>query len=190
MVDKKNSRELKANSDTIASETTEITPAEIESIEKEVGLTEVDVDPEELQTVAADLGEDITEDDLELDRDNVSTEYNPSYGTGLQGESINRAGREVSDFPNDSFNQANSELTGGDLDANYEQANAVGDEAVGGTAPTPDQDVVDEIGAAVGLEMRDRSSLRTNEILEHRDEDRWETDPESAEDYETRQEDY
>lgn len=78
-------------------------------------------------------------------------------------------------------------MTGEDPDANYEQANAVGDEAVGGTASTPDQDIVDNLGAAVGLEMSDRSSIRTNEILEHRDEERWETDPQSSEDYEQRQ---
>jgi len=47
-----------------------------------------------------------------------------------------------------------------------------GDEAVGGTVSTPDQDIVDEIGAAVGLEMDD-TLLRTNEILEERDDRRW-----------------
>jgi len=33
----------------------------------------------------------------------------------------------------------------GDIDAAWEQAATVGDEAVGGTVSTPDQDVVDEI---------------------------------------------
>lgn len=77
-------------------------------------------------------------------------------------------------------------LTGGDIDANWEQAATVGDEAVGGTAPTPDQDIVDELGAAVGLEMSDRAFLRTNEILEERDDRRWDLDPMSSEDYEER----
>jgi len=36
----------------------------------------------------------------------------------------------------------------------------------------PDQDVVDEIGAAVGLEMDDNAFLRTTEILEERDDRR------------------
>jgi len=40
--------------------------------------------------------------------------------------------------------------------------------------PSPsDQDIVDEIGAAVGLEMDDNAFLRTNEILEERDDRRW-----------------
>ena len=78
------------------------------------------------------------------------------------------------------------ELTGGDVDAAWEQAAVVGDEAVGGTAPTPDQDIVDEIGAAVGLEMDDQAFLRTNDILEERDDRRWELDPMSSEDYQQR----
>lgn len=77
-------------------------------------------------------------------------------------------------------------LTGGDIDAAWKEADTVGDEAVGGTAPTPDQDIVDEIGAAVGLEMSDYAFLRTQDILEHRDDERWELDPSSAEDYQER----
>ena len=79
-------------------------------------------------------------------------------------------------------------LTGGDIDAAWEQAAMVGDEAVGGTVATPDQDIVDEIGAAVGLEMDDYAFLRTNEILEERDDRRWELDPTSSEDYQERRE--
>ncbi len=77
-------------------------------------------------------------------------------------------------------------LTGGDIDAACSQAAMVGDEAVGGTVATPDQDIVDEIGAAVGLEMDDNAFLRTNEILEERDVRRWDLDPMSSEDYEER----
>ncbi len=64
----------------------------------------------------------------------------------------------------------------------------MGDEAVGGTAPTPDQNVIDELGAAVGLEMNDKTFLRTNDILEERDDARWELDPMSVNDYEERKE--
>ena len=65
---------------------------------------------------------------------------------------------------------------------------AVGDELVGGTAPTPDQDLVDQLGADVGLEMDDRAFLRSNEILEGRDDRRWELEPKSSEDYGDRRE--
>ncbi len=43
-------------------------------------------------------------------------------------------------------------ITAGDVDANWEAAESVGDEAPGGDNPTPDQDVVDEIGRALGVE--------------------------------------
>ena len=81
---------------------------------------------------------------------------------------------------------ASPELTGGDIDAAWETAADEGDEAVGGTVATPDQDVTEEIEAAVGLEMDDRSFLRTQDILEDRDDRRWELDPTSSEDYQER----
>jgi len=74
------------------------------------------------------------------------------------------------------------ELSGGDLDADWAGAD-VGDETVGGSAPTPDQDVVDELGAAVGLTYEDNEPLRTTEKVEERDRKRWEMDPASSEDY-------
>ncbi|AFZ36221.1 hypothetical protein Sta7437_2695 [Stanieria cyanosphaera PCC 7437] len=163
---------------------TEVTPEELEAIESEIGLEQMTREPDRLN-----------EDNLYSSLD--ESEFAPSYGTGLKGEPTDHAGRKVHDLHSPRFDEADSILTGGDLDANYEEADAVGDEAVGGTVATPDQDIVDNLGAAVGLEMRDRdlwkrtprSSLRTNQILEHRDEDRWETDPQSSEDYEERQDD-
>jgi len=74
-----------------------------------------------------------------------------------------------------------------DLDESIELGDVptdmVGDQAIGGTAPTPDQDLVDEMGAATGIEMDDRAFLRTTEMLEERDDHRWELEPESSEDY-------
>lgn len=71
-------------------------------------------------------------------------------------------------------------LSGGDVDAAWDEAN-VGEETVGGTAPTPDQDRVDEIGEAVGLTYADDEPLHTEEKIRQRDEERWELNPESAE---------
>jgi hypothetical protein len=76
--------------------------------------------------------------------------------------------------------------TGGDIDANRYQAEVVGEEAVGGTTPTPDQNVTEDLEKSVGLEMDDRAFLRTNDILEQRDDQRWELDPTSSEDYQER----
>jgi len=71
-------------------------------------------------------------------------------------------------------------LSGGDVDAAWEDAN-VGEETAGGMAPTPDQDDVDEIGEAYGIEYEDDEPLRTGEKLAKRDEERWELNPASAE---------
>ncbi|MFY9611145.1 MAG: DUF6335 family protein [Blastocatellia bacterium] len=77
------------------------------------------------------------------------------------------------------------ELSGGDIDADWAGAD-VGDETVGGSAPTPDQDIVEELGAAIGLTYEDNEPLHTTEKVEQRDRKRWELDPASSEDYEKR----
>jgi Family of unknown function (DUF6335) len=74
-------------------------------------------------------------------------------------------------------------LTGGDLDANWEQAYSSGDEAPGGDNPTPDQDVVDDIGKALGIEYGPTEELKGAQKVEERDRHRWELDPASSEDY-------
>lgn len=77
-------------------------------------------------------------------------------------------------------------LTGGDVDADWGRADTVGDEAPGGDNPTPDQDVVDEIGRALGVEYDDEEELRGGDEIADRDRHRWELDPESAEDFDDR----
>ncbi len=66
-------------------------------------------------------------------------------------------------------------LTGGDLDADWQRADNVGEEAVGGSVATPDQDRVDELGRALGVPRAPDEEIRTStEILEGRDRNRWE----------------
>jgi Family of unknown function (DUF6335) len=77
-------------------------------------------------------------------------------------------------------------LTGGDVDADWEAAESVGDEAPGGDNPTPDQDVVDEIGRALGVEYDDDEELRGGEEIGERDRKRWELDPASSDDFDER----
>lgn len=77
-------------------------------------------------------------------------------------------------------------ITAGDDDVNVEDAYFTGDEAPGGDNPTPDQDIVDEIGRALGVEYQDNEELRGADKLEDRDRHRWELDPASAEDYRDR----
>ena len=75
-------------------------------------------------------------------------------------------------------------MTGGDVDAEWEDAETVGDEAPGGDNPTPDQDIVDEIGKAMGIEYDDDEELQGGDELAARDRHRWELDPASKEDFE------
>ena len=74
------------------------------------------------------------------------------------------------------------EISGGDLDASWQTANAAGEETVGGSAPTPDQDVVDELGAAAGLIYEDDEPLNSDAKILDRDRNRWELNPASAQD--------
>jgi hypothetical protein len=78
-------------------------------------------------------------------------------------------------------------ITGGDVDANYENAYFSGDEAPGGDNPTPDQDVVDDIGKALGVEYNDNEELKSGDKVSERDKHRWELDPASSEDYKERE---
>src|SRR5262245_57136197 len=68
-------------------------------------------------------------------------------------------------------------LTGGDIDADWESAYSVGDEAPGGDNPTPDQDIVDDIGKAIGVQYEDNEELKGERKISDRDRKRWELDP-------------
>jgi len=78
---------------------------------------------------------------------------------------------------------ASPTLTAGDLDAKWDDAYAVGDEAPGGDNPTPDQDRVDDIGRALGINYRDDEDLKGGDEITERDRHRWELDPASSEDW-------
>jgi len=83
-------------------------------------------------------------------------------------------------------NETSPELTGGDVDAHWEDAYSIGDEAPGGDNPTPDQDRVDDIGKALGVEYQDNEELKASDKIADRDRRRWELNPASAEDYRDR----
>jgi hypothetical protein len=97
-----------------------------------------------------------------------------------------RTGRREMKDRSDKITQTGPALTGGDVDADWESAYSVGDEAPGGDNPTPDQDIVDDIGRAVGVEYEDNEELKGEEKIAKRDRKRWELDPASSEDYNDR----
>lgn len=94
-----------------------------------------------------------------------------------------RSGREGMLDHLGEHNETGPAMTGGDIDANWEAAYASGDEAPGGDNPTPDQDVVDEIGEALGVRYQEGEELKGADKISDRDKHRWELDPASAEDY-------
>jgi hypothetical protein len=97
-----------------------------------------------------------------------------------------RTGRREMKERRDELTQTGPAMTGGDVDADWESAYSVGDEAPGGDNPTPDQDIVDDIGRAVGVEYEDNEELKGADKVAKRDRHRWELDPASSEDYNDR----
>jgi hypothetical protein len=77
-------------------------------------------------------------------------------------------------------------LTGGDVDADWENAYFSGDEAPGGDNLTPDQENVDDMGKTLGVEYQDNEELQGSEKVIERDVHRWELDPASSDDYKDR----
>ncbi|MEP6946003.1 MAG: DUF6335 family protein [Acidobacteriota bacterium] len=92
------------------------------------------------------------------------------------------AGHEQMVHKQSEYTDRSPELSGGDVDAAWEDSD-VGEESVGGENPTPDQSVVEELGEALGITYEDDEPLGTEDKLLERDRDRWELDPASAEDF-------
>jgi len=97
-----------------------------------------------------------------------------------------RTGRDRLHRQLDEHHAAGPSFTGGDVDADWASAYATGDEAPGGDNPTPDQDIVDDVGRALGVEYQDNEELKGAEKLAERDRRRWELDPASSDDWEER----
>ena len=117
-----------------------------------------------------------------------SDEYEPDEEVKTEFAEAQRLGSAGADLLKRELREHHSrtpELSGGDIDADWAGAD-VGDETVGGSSPTPDQDVVAEIGEALGVTYEDNEPLHTTEKVEERDRKRWELDPASSEDYNDR----
>jgi len=77
-------------------------------------------------------------------------------------------------------------LSGGDIDARWDEAESSGDEAVAGSVATPGQNNVAEMGQAMGVTYADDEELKVGEKERSRDKKRWELDPASSDDYQDR----
>ena len=107
----------------------------------------------------------------------VKSEFEEAQRLGSGADLLKRELRE--------HHSRTPELSGGDIDADWGGAD-VGDETVGGSSPTPDQAIVEEIGEALGLTYQDNEPLHATEKVVERDRKRWELDPASSEDYNDR----
>ena len=133
------------------------------------------------------MSRDRNQEKTETDANDVIREYVESSGTDDEGNQTNMEWYEQA--KQDTTVPPDAVLAGSDIDAAWDKA-AVGEETVGGTTPTPDQDLVDEIGRAVGIEYEGAEPLHTTEKLERRDEQRWELHPASSEDFTERNQIY
>lgn len=108
----------------------------------------------------------------------------PSSLDANRGASAAKSGRAEMKDRLSKVTSSSPALTSGDVDADWESAESVGDEAPGGDNPTPDQDVVDDIGRALGVEYDDDEELQGGAEISDRDRHRWELDPSSKDDFE------
>jgi len=77
-------------------------------------------------------------------------------------------------------------LSGGDIDARWDEADSAGDEGVAGSVATPGQNDTEDMGRAMGIAYNADEELKVGEKERSRDKKRWELDPASAEDYQDR----
>jgi hypothetical protein len=120
------------------------------------------------------------------DDDDIVSPTPPSSLNLDRSASSARSGRQELKERYDNHNETSPALTGGDVDADWESAYSTGDEAPGGDNPTPDQNNVDDIGLALGVEYEDNEELEGADKIEERDKHRWEDDPASSEDFDDR----
>ncbi|MBW8867548.1 MAG: hypothetical protein JF610_09490 [Acidobacteria bacterium] len=120
-----------------------------------------------------------------LDDDTVLSTPPSSLNMNRHGSAA-RTGRAELDQTRRDHRSMSPEIAGGDVDVDVEDAYFTGEEAPGGDNPTPDQDVVDDIGKALGVEYADNEELKASDKVVERDKHRWELDPASSEDYKER----
>ena len=119
-------------------------------------------------------------------RDDDIVQTPPSTLDFDRSASAARSGRRELLERYEEHTETGPDITGGDVDADWESAYSVGDEAPGGDNPTPDQDLVDDIGRAVGVEYQDNEELKGDAKISKRDRNRWELDPASSDDWDER----
>ena len=100
-----------------------------------------------------------------------------SSGTAVAAEAL-RTGVLPGRRPKNRISHEDETMRAGDPDDDGLANEYVGEDIPGGSTPTPDQNEVDEIGRAYGVQDEDGGSLRTSsEVLARRDKRRVELRP-------------
>ena len=130
-----------------------------------------------LDKLALDADADAISDSINAytDDENIKDEFEERQGLASGGR------QKLEKKLNEHHSQGPS-LSAGDVDAAWEDSVVAGEESVGGSAPTPDQDNVDEIGKAAGVTYQDDEPLNSDKKILERDRRRWELNPASADD--------
>ncbi|MFO8037506.1 MAG: DUF6335 family protein [Anaerolineales bacterium] len=145
----------------------EVVPVDKEEREGEDYLLEEEMPLEKL--AADERSEDIVERQTRYAEDEAVAEDLE------ERQKLAHGGREKIKEELEETHFSSPELAGGDIDADWESADTGGGaEAVGGTEPTPDQDVVDELGEAVGITYEDDEPLNIEKKMKERREKRLE----------------
>jgi hypothetical protein len=116
---------------------------------------------------------------LDRNRDGIDDRIEPPIPDVTAG--TQKLAQRLRENPN-----ADPTLAGGDIDARWDEAESGGDEAVAGSASTPEQNDVTETGRAMGVTYEDNEELKVGEKERERDKHRWELDPASSDDYQDR----
>lgn len=148
----------------------------------EVISLDIDEEGEETLDLDAETTLELLRQAQEEAYDDEIGEYtdDPAVQEALESRQDLDAGRDELIEELEEHHATSPSLSAGDLDARWDEAD-VGDETAGGTAATPDQDMVEEFGEAYGIRYEEDEPLHTEEKLAKRDQQRWELDPESAE---------
>jgi len=130
-----------------------------------------------LDKLALDANADAISDSINTytDDKDIKEEFQERQG-------LASGGRQKLEEKLNEHNSQDPSLSAGDVDAAWEDSVVAGEESVGGSAPTPDQDNVDELGEAAGVTYQDDEPLNSDRKILERDRRRWELNPASADD--------
>mgnify|MGYP003554704680 CR=1 FL=1 len=111
-------------------------------------------------------------------RPSAAREFHQPSGTAVAAEALRTGILPGAVRDRDAIPHEDERMRAGDPDDDGLANEYVGEDTPGGSTPTPDQNEVDEIGRAYGLQDEDNGSLRTStEVLTQRDRRRSELQP-------------